>query len=361
MRLRIAASFVVAGALSGAYACVDIFHSTADVIDKCTIDAASCPLDFCALSPQTAEAYAEHACAWLGACESPLGGNAFGPCMVQARLAFDCSLNPNHRVNGQTHALWECLSRAGTCSDVSQCIAPGATATCSGGSTSEAVCVDASSSTARVGCSGGTAVAENCALWGQTCDPNSSSATCGQSTGGRLDCAGDGAPGSCDPQTQRLYWCGHSGEVAFDCAGNGAGRCGIFPSPEVNPSWPACVPEVDAGVDDGPEGGCAPGPSVSCTNDIATSCPTGVPETLDCARLLGMVGACSDAGLDPEFDWTSACVSQAACQDSCDAGILTGCARGASFVTDCSQAGLGNCQMVSTLDDAGPRAACSPQ
>jgi hypothetical protein len=353
MRLRIAAAFVVAGALPGAYACVDLFHSTADVLDKCAIDAASCPLDFCALTPQTAEDYAERACAWLGACESPLGGNAFGPCMVQARLAFDCRLNPNHPVQGPTHALWECLARVRTCGDVSQCVAPGATAACRGATTSDAVCLNSGSNTTRIACLGGIAVAENCALWGQTCDPNASSAVCGLSAGGGLDCAGDGAPGSCDPTTQALYWCGDAGEVAFDCTGNGAGRCGVFPNPETTPSWPACVPEAD--------GGCAPGLSVSCANDIATSCPTGVPETLDCARLLGMPGTCRDAGLDPPFDWTSPCSSGAACQDSCDAGILTGCARGASFVTDCAQAGLGDCQLVTTLDDAGLRAACSLQ
>src|SRR5580698_2113186 len=132
MRPRSAAAWVVACALPGAYACVDLFHSTSDVLDKCQLDAAACPLDFCApASSQTAESSAEHACAWLGACESPIGGNAFGPCMVQARLAFDCKLNPNHPVKGQVHALWECLARVKTCSDVRECIVPGTPATCS--------------------------------------------------------------------------------------------------------------------------------------------------------------------------------------------------------------------------------------
>lgn len=354
MRPRSAAAWVVACALPGAYACVDLFHSTADVLDKCQLDAAACPLDFCKLPSQTAENFAEHACAWLGACESPLGGNAFGPCMVQARLAFDCNLNPNHPVKGQVHALWDCLARVRTCSDVRQCIVPGAPATCTGG-TGDAVCIDAGSDTTRTACSDGTTVAENCALWGQTCDPRPSSAVCGVGAASPLDCTTEGTPGLCD--STKVHWCGDSGDVGIDCAGNGAGRCGIFPTRDAATSWPACEPESVPESD----GGCDAGQAVSCTNDIATSCPAGTVETLHCGQLLGPGGSCSDAGLDPPFDWTSACSGGSGCQDSCDAGVLTGCARGASFVTDCAAAGLGACRLVTTIDDAGPRAACQPR
>jgi hypothetical protein len=275
--------------------------------------------------------------------------------MVQARLAFDCGLNRNHPVKGQVHALWECLARVRTCSDVRQCIVPSVPATCSGGA-SDAVCMGASSDTARVACSDGTTVAENCALWGQTCDPSASSAVCGVGAASPLDCTE--APGVCD--STKLYWCGDSGQVGIDCAGNGAGRCDVFPTRDAALSWPACIPGIAEGVPEA-DGGCIPGQAVSCANDIATSCPTGIAETLDCKRLLGTSGSCSDAGLDPPFDWTSACSTAAACQDSCDAGLLTGCARGASFVTDCAEAGLGDCQLVPTIDDAGLRAACQPR
>jgi hypothetical protein len=358
MRHHVAVGFVVACALSGAVACVDLFHSTADVLDKCEIDAASCrPLDFCALPAQTAEGLAEHACAWLGACELPVGGNAFGPCMVEARLALDCHINPNHPVIGTTHALWECLAQVQTCDAVRQCILPGPAPICSkdAGATS---CVSAGSGTAIVACEGGTAFVENCALWGQSCDPSASPAVCGAGAGGGLACGPDGvpedgAPGSCDPHTKKVYWCGAMGEVGFDCSGSGTGKCGIFPTLDSAPSWPACLPESDAA--------CQATGSVSCAGDVATSCPAGLTETIDCARLLGAGGSCSDAGLAPPFDLTSSCLGGEACQEGCQGSTLIGCARGARFVTDCGAVGLGGCRQVTTTGDgAGPHAACSP-
>jgi hypothetical protein len=359
MRHRIAAGFVVACVVSGALACVDLFHSTADVLDKCEIDAASCSLDFCALDAATTEGFAEHACAWLGACELPVGGNAFGPCMVEARLAFDCSINPSHPVIGSTHALWACLAQVQTCGDVRQCILPGRAPSCveDAGATS---CVSAGSGTARVACTDGGTSVENCALWGQTCDPSASAAVCGAGSAGGLACGPDGvpqdgAPGSCDSRrTEKVYWCGAAGEVGFDCSGSGMGHCGIFPSLDSGTSWPACLPEGDAA--------CQATGSVSCAGDIATSCPAGLNETIDCARLLGTSGSCSDAGLAPPFDWTSPCLGSEACQDGCDGGTLIGCARGARFVTECAAVGLGGCHQVTTTgDDAGPHAACSPR
>jgi len=344
--------------LSGALACVDLFHSTTDVLDKCEIDAASCPLDFCAPA-QTAEDFAEHACAWLGACESPVGGNAFGPCMVEARLAFDCSISPNHPVVGSTRALWECLAQTQTCSDVRQCVLPGPAPSCTedGGASS---CVTAGSGTARIACFDGGTVVENCALWGQTCDPSTSPAVCGAGSGGGLACGPGGvpeggAPGSCDSYyTKKVYWCGAGGKVGFDCSGSGTGQCGIFPSVDSGASWPACVPEGDAT--------CQATVSASCAGDIATSCPAGLTETIDCARLLGASGSCRDAGLAPPFDWTSPCFGSQACQEGCQGNALIGCARGARFVTDCAAVGLGACREVTpTDDDAGPHAACSPR
>jgi hypothetical protein len=356
MRARIAATCAVASALAGALACTDLFHSTADVLDKCQIDAASCTLDFGTLSPETAEAYAEHACAWLGACESPLGQNAFGPCMVQARLAFDWSLSPNHRVKNEPHDLWACLASAGTCDAVRGCVLPGAAAACGPDSLT---CLSAGTTTARIACSDGGAQVENCALWGQTCIPDSSPATCGAGPGGGLTCASDGstgggAPGSCD--TSRVHWCGPTGEIGVDCAGNGNGRCGVFPAGGQT-SWVACVPDSDGG----PDAACAATLSVSCANDIATSCPAGVTETIDCEGLLQTSGSCSEAGLDPPFDWTSPCALGTPCvPDACDGGALTGCARGALFHTECTEAGLGLCRLVTAGDDSGPHAACSP-
>lgn len=357
MRRRTAAAWSLVCALTSAFSCVDLFHSTADVLDKCEIDASSC--DFCALPAGAAENLAEHACAWLGACESPVAGNAFGPCMVEARLAFDCSISPNHPVIGSAHALWACLAQVRTCGDVRACILPGLAPSCAQDAAATS-CVSAGPTTARVVCTDAGSFVENCALWGQTCDPSVSPASCGTGSTGGLECGPNGAlddasPGSCDSQdTQRLYWCGTEGEVGFDCSGTGTGQCGIFPSLDSGTSWPACVPEGDAA--------CQASSSVSCASDIATSCPAGLTETIDCARLLGTSGSCSDdAGLAPPFDWTSPCQGGGACQEGCAGDTLIGCARGARFVTNCVEAGLGGCQpSAPTDDDAGAHAACSP-
>jgi hypothetical protein len=339
--------FVAASTL----ACTDLFHSTADILDKCQIDAAACPLDFCSLTPQAAENAAQHACAWLGACESPLGGNAFGPCMVEARLAFDCKLNPNHEVKGQRHDLWECMAGVHSCDGVRSCISAGPIP-CPEQPASG--CLNTGSSSARVTCADGGALIENCTLWGTSCAiDDASAAHCGAGPGGSLACGSAGSrPGSCDRGSEKVYWCTSAGEVELDCSGMGPGECGVFPEAGSVSSWAACVPDSDAG--------CGASLSATCANDIATSCATGLSETIDCAHLLGARGSCNTGALDPPFDWTSPCSLGAPCHDDCDGGVLTGCARGALFATDCSQAGLGDCRMVTTGDDdAGPRAACS--
>src|SRR5580700_684311 len=80
------------GAALGPSAC-DLFHSTnfATLCDvnpsaaPCTdarVDSGLAGTNFCAWTPTTARANATHACAWLSACELPLGSNDFGPCMI---------------------------------------------------------------------------------------------------------------------------------------------------------------------------------------------------------------------------------------------------------------------------------------
>jgi len=108
-------------------ACFDLFHSTADLLTECAIDAATpgCLTggkDFCEWTSIEARKHAEHACAWLGACETPMGKNAFGSCVFQGLLAFDCAANPNHRVKGRARELWGCLSLAQSCDDVDACV-----------------------------------------------------------------------------------------------------------------------------------------------------------------------------------------------------------------------------------------------
>src|ERR1700760_2638033 len=108
----VALGLFACGAGAGLVACLDLFHSTHDIETACEIDAArpGCPrpravvdagTDFCAWTREEADTNARSACSWLGACETPLGNNAFGPCYFRALMAFDCEANPNHPVRGE--------------------------------------------------------------------------------------------------------------------------------------------------------------------------------------------------------------------------------------------------------------------
>jgi hypothetical protein len=303
------ATIALAGLGATLAACFDLFHATGDVVTACALDAQTpgcgppaqetgtgAGSDFCAWSHADALAHARHACAWLGACATPKGRNAFGTCMVQALLNYDCAANPNHRSKGTTHDLWDCLSRVQTCGDVSACVFPPGAPT------------------------------------------------------------GDDAGGTC---TQRecygseLRWCTDAGDVGIDCAGNGAQRCGGFPSAG-DAQWLACVAEGDGGT-------CTPSKVAQCSAGFALSCPSGVPETIDCRALLGTPGSCVAGQLVPEFDWTGPCaVTPPLCTaDSCADGGVTGCARGAPFWIDCAKEKLGACRMVTTDVGAAQHAACT--
>jgi len=363
---------VSSGIGAPAVACVDLFHSTADLLTACELDATAdgCappardaapvpgdgaadagvgagPTDFCAWSSSEARQHAARACAWLGACETPLGRNAFGPCMFEALLAFDCAANPNHRATGQRRRLWDCLWQVRSCADVEACIVPAAV--CSR-STASAGC----DGTTRFECTDAGVRAENCALWGKTCTVDLTGTSC--TGGGGALC--DSGLGGCDgPSLSRLHWCAADGEdLGIDCSGNGAGRCAAFDA--VDASWVACV----AGSDAGP---CAPTAAATCTDSgVAASCPSGNPETLDCTALLGGDATTCNAGpLAPPFDWTSPCaVMQSPCTaDSCDGSVLTGCARGATFTVDCGDHVLGTggtCRTTAAEPGATTHAMC---
>jgi hypothetical protein len=354
------AGLVALGATSAA--CFDLFHSTSDILTACEIDAQSpaCgahSTDFCAWSPPEARQHAAHACGWLGACETPMGRNALGPCMFEALLAYDCAANPNHQVKDPAHALWDCLWQAQSCDDVSACILPGGPPTCQGAGDVTA-CADAGgapeSAGIRIACDPAHADAappsENCALWGQTC----------ASAGGRATCSGDVAGYSCAQSEcfgNQLRWC-DGGDVGIDCTSNGAGRCSGFPKTS-QAAWVACVAESDAGA-------CPADLTARCTSGRAVSCPSGVLETINCQSLLGGTsGACQSGPLNPAFDWTSPCVVKPpeCTSDSCASdggGGVIGCARGAKFVVDCASEHLGACRLVSTELGTEQHAACSP-
>jgi hypothetical protein len=353
--VTVASSALLAlGATSAA--CFDLFHSTSDIRTACEIDAQtpSCrpgPTDFCAWTPADARQHAEHACAWLGACETPMGRNALGPCMFQALLAYDCAANPNHRARDRGHELWDCLWQVQSCGDVAACVLPAGPPSCDDAGSFTACARPTGNTGVRIACDpaqgGASPPAENCALWGQTC----------ASAGGRAACSGDDGGFSCAQSEcfgSELRWC-DGGDHGIDCASNGAGSCSGYPTPN-HAAWVACVAESDAGA-------CAPDTTAHCANGRAQSCPSGVVETIDCTALLGPRGGCVEGPLDPAFDWTSPCavVPPECTLDSCADGGAIGCTRGAAFAVDCASEALGPCRMVSTELGAEHHAACSPR
>ncbi|HEX3772228.1 MAG TPA: hypothetical protein VHV30_15235 [Polyangiaceae bacterium] len=364
---------MLAGA--GLVACFDLLHSTSDFETACEIDASrpgcareaeaeAVSTDFCAWKPVEATEHALHACAWLGACETPLGNNAFGPCYFRALMAYDCAANPNHPVQNEAHRLWDCLQRTKSCADVDACIFGSSPPICPQVS-DLTVCVGGTPTT-RVRCEDGGAQGdaqargENCALWGQTC---------ASIAGGGSLCAGDAKGATCEEGTGScgvhtpLHWCaaidgGPPRDVGIDCASYGAGACvGLLESDAGYASWTACAP-----ADAGPS--CTLDASATCDDaGRALSCPTGVVETIDCARLLNQPAGCVSGALDPQFDWTGPCtlVPSQCPADSCDRdGGLTSCERGAGFSVDCASEGLGACALVTAEPGAPARAACAP-
>jgi hypothetical protein len=365
----------------GLGACIDLFHTTGDLRTACQVDAsisacmpetdgarassdAGAPTtDFCSWTPDRARQNAEHACAWLGACETPMGGNAVGSCMFEALLAFNCAANPNHRVKGKTLGRWDCLWRAQSCGEVDRCIFPDGAQLCdrdAGDHTScgSSIGAPVANLDVRVACSdAGIAHGENCALWGQTCASDGMAGVC-SSGPDVLGCAEYGCFG---PSATQLHWCAvDGGRVGIDCAANGAQQCAAFPTSS-SPQWVACTAESDAGA----AARCAPDASATCTDaGYAVSCPSGVLEKLDCSSLLSAVNACVQGPLSPPFDWRSACAAtSAACStEACAGKALVGCSRGATFTIDCTrqELGLGPCHMVTvpTLTGTEARPAC---
>lgn len=388
MRVRVVALLAVGSLASGAsvVACFDLFHSTGDVLTACQLDAQApgcgpetgveagidAGTDFCSWSEAEALQKAQRACVWLGACETPLGRNAFGSCMFDALLAYDCAANPSHPVKGKTHALWDCLwkaGQAGTCAAVNACVFPQGTQGCAGSGFVTCASQTGVNADVRVECTtdGGVAHGENCALWGQTCGGDSSHGVCGGSAAeSAIQCMMNGCTNT------MLHSCDDAGlDLGVDCANNGAQQCVGEPPGNAEAQWVACVPENDAGT-------CTPSLSVQCDAGIATSCPTGRLETINCQQLLGNVHACRSGTLEQAVDWTAPCVVGAdegdggddagddagtgaptCTADSCDGGTLIACYRGASFPVECTTVGLGPCQIVHTDLNAIANAACT--
>jgi hypothetical protein len=347
-------------------ACFDLFHSTAGILTACELDATTdgctdaepdAAADFCSWTPAEARAHAEHACAWLGACETPMGKNAFGSCEFAALLAYDCAANPNHRVRGEMHALWDCLQGAQSCADVDRCVFPAVKVQCSSAADYTA-CVQEGANGVRIECEdGGTmpypnAHGESCALWGQTCGSYGGTAQCaGSASNGSAPCSVEGCSSGA-----ALHWCDPKtgADIGIDCNGNGAQACAGFPRDAASVEWVSCVAESEAGS-------CTPDASAGCAGGVAYSCPSGVVEQIDCNALLQADG-CAPGPLGPPFDWTSACVAvPGTCTaDYCSEAGVVGCARGTTFTVDCTAVGLRPCRMVATDMGSEVHAACAP-
>lgn len=345
-------------------ACVDLFHSTdfetlctqsasdpacggdggsapdvtADVVAKA--DASRPHPDFCAWSSTEARTQALRACAWLGACEGPLGASAFGSCVVRAQLAFDCVANPSLRPSGGVDTFWACLASVRSCGDVDGCVFPGGVQECVAVPTGSSTACGtlAANATARLKCAGpaGRAVGvEPCIMLGRRCAAESGSvATCsgplGFDTCTVTQCAGTKAV-DCNPAGARTL------DRGVDCAGYGGGDCvtgDAGPSCSAGSSTFACTGE------NGP----------ACDGNVVASCASGKGIRIDCNRL-GL--PCDVSTPVAAYDPAAACVrrSAGACVDGdkcVTATQLQSCARGALYEVNCASVGLGNCKVDAT-------------
>ncbi len=356
-------------------ACVDLFHST-DFDTLCTVsptdprcdgDAATTPdvvapdtskpvttrphPDFCSWDSARAKNEAAHACAWLGACEGPVGESAFGPCMVRAQLAFDCTANKTLRPGGAADAFWSCLSTVTSCAEVDGCAFPSGVDTCgklaSGNFKS---CGNANPST-LIQCTapglGRALGTEPCAMRGKTCTTDGlSEATCTGTPGDHAKNAIPCIATECLGTVARA--CASTiNDDGFDCASQGA-TC------VTTGGVPACASSA------GPT--CAVAAPPACVNDTIVACVRGHELSVDCS-LIGpkdAPGLGCDATLltgSKTYDLTEACwLAAAACtgEDRCNGTTLTSCGRGATYEVDCGSVGLTRCETH------GAFAACLP-
>lgn len=340
-----------------ACASCDIFHST-DLPTKCSDGgcADSAPMD-AGVSPFTTDSvkafqYAQQVCAWLAACESPMGHNMTGTCLVDAVLAYDRTINPNRAPKGAARTFWQCAFDASTtgratgpdagnrCDAMYACVYPTSkTGEACGGMFVGCAGMDPST---RIDCRGSApnivAAAEPCKAQGKACSAQggNSNALCTGPQG--QTCMTTGCTGSA------MSFCDDAGvDLGQDCSLVGGGTCtDVFDAG-------ACKPE-------GP-GSCVPTQNVTCDDaGVAHGCMTGVPETVDCK---GLLGDCVE-GLVPTYQPPSRACTRAiaACtMDKCSNGSINACMRGRLVMIDCGAVGLGPCTTIQTSTD-GPQPAC---
>jgi hypothetical protein len=353
-RGAVVAAGVIAGAAFVAFApaCIDLFHST-DFEDLCSLDARApgCPMadvaandagadvdaaptNFCTWTSATARTNATHACAWLGACTAPFDENAFGQCMIDAILAYDCNTNPNLVIApGPLHDYWDALWQAKTCDDVIAVVNP-ETIACSA---TGFACAGKTSPSVRFECVNNKGGPENCVVEGRLC------ATDG--------CEAPDAAASCDASTCEgtvFHDCEDGTDLGYDCKYFGDGTCTPLDG------GAACEPfePVVCGSS------CFATNAVTCADGGATACPAGELVTIDCNGLTGG-SSCMPGTPTPVWNVAAQCQGKASCTPGCDTDTLIGCAQGAKFTVSCSGEKLGPCHSV-PLPESPMGYACSP-
>jgi hypothetical protein len=362
VKARVRRLVLGSAASASVFACVDLFHST-DFVTLCSADAAACspspeasapsgeeaaapeagPVDFCSLSLDDAEARAERACAWMGAC---LGGaiaqGSFARCVFRARAMYDCQLNPGLRPHDAVEDFWRCLANISSCGDVKRCLygnsdagpphgcgfQDGLSTQCASGPSSGIVqCAPGGAN----GAANPPAGVEECFGLGQACTvASSTTAVCAGSENthctGTRPCEGSFA-----------VKCYGTVDIGRDCSAFGGRAC------FQDSAGPACAP-----VEGSPA--CPLKNSKLECDDAGTahSCVNGFDVRIDCARLaLPCHAETLDSGIDPllacaETDASAGCFHD----DRCDGDTLTSCAQGRTFQVNCGAVGLGACALA---------------
>jgi hypothetical protein len=360
-RVALAASILVGAAVVAVACGGDLFHNTS-FETLCTVDASTkgCPqkpiTDLC-MDPASALARAEHACAWLAACQTPMGQNRTGQCIANALMAYNCSANPNRKPVADAYQFWLALANANDCEAIAKAVAPAGLQRCNS-KTNSAFTGCGTDSTgnpnSRVQCAVADGVAfgayENCIAYGKTC-----SAT---TTNDLSQCLGPAKRqcGITRCEGQKLINCNDAGlDFGMDCSQFGDGTC------LSTGAQPACKPtstNVRAAT-----------ANVACDNqDIATGSVTGFEEHVDCKVFSGVVdGGAVPGPLCQSIDGGAigtiprdACQGPAACtDDSCSGTVLRACVQGNEVKFDCKDVGLNSCNPSVKTQEDGAHAACS--
>jgi hypothetical protein len=106
---------------------------------------------------------------------------------------------------------------------------------------------------------------------------------------------------------------------------------------------------VDAGT-------CPTTSAVQCNSGVATGCPSGVLEQINCPAILGL--DCKPDAPGRPWDVSRACYSGTCGPDSCSDGGVVSCLRGVPEPLDCASQGLGPCALVTYPGDPSPHAQC---